>query len=155
MSFGAGANIKVECLRRTFEHTSQYRIGTLANIEQIRPSMFTHVSHPSLEEMIPNVFCQRCPISCWLHCLSSQTTLFNVFLTLLPMSSSSLCSSSRAAVFRVFRVLMPVSYSASCPCLPNPLARYHFVLRLVITLSSRSSSLRSQARVFCRGVFKG
>ena len=94
--------------------------------------MSTQVSHPSLAE-----------------------TMSNVFLTLLPMSSSPSCPSSRTAVFRVFRVLMPVSCSASCPCLPNPLARYHFALRLVITLSSRSSSLRSHARVFCGGVFRG
>ena len=85
----------------------------------------------------------------------SPRSLARVLPILLLMSSSSSCPSSRKCVFRVFRVLMPVSCSASCPCLPLPLARHYLALRLVITFPSRSSSLRSHARVFCGGVFRG
>ncbi|MBQ9666836.1 MAG: hypothetical protein IJV33_10260 [Bacteroidaceae bacterium] len=87
--------------------------------------MFTQLTHPSLAE-----------------------TMSNVFPILLPMSSSPSCPSSRKSVFRVFLALMPVSCSASCSLLPCSDARHHLSLTLVITFPSRSSSLRSQARVF-------
>ena len=74
-------------------------------------------------------------------------TVANVFTHLLPVSSLVSCPTSRTAVFRVFRVLLPVSCLLSCPCLPTPLARHHFAPRLVITLLSCRSSLRSHARV--------
>ncbi len=117
--------------------------------------MFTEVSHPCLVGTMPNVLLVPLPFisNDTIQCLANSFA--NVLLTLLPMSSSLSCPSSRKRVFRVFRVLMPVSCSASCPCLPTPLARYHFAPRLVITLSSRSSSLRSEARVFCGDVFRG
>ena len=98
--------------------------------------MFTQVSRPYLARTVP---------------MSSA----NDAQGLLPMSSLPSCPSSRTAVFRIFLALMPVSCSASYSCLPLPLARHHLALRLVITFPSRSSSLRSHARVFCEGVFRG
>jgi len=102
-----------------------------------------------------NVHRPHLPMSCGNDAQCLLNTVANVFPTLLPRSSSSSCPSSRKTVPRVFRVLLPVSCSASCPCIPSPLARYHSAPMLVITLFSRSSSLRSHARVFWGGLFQG